>query len=46
MKKITPVSIRIYRLIAAFLVVGAMTGAISLYALSRLGYTRRRLRLA
>jgi len=36
MKKIIPVSIRIYRLIAAFLVVGAMTGAISLYALSRL----------
>lgn len=36
MEKITPVSIRIYRLIAAFLLVGAMTGAISLYTLSRL----------
>ena len=36
MEKITPVSIRNYRLIAAFLLVGAMTGAISLYTLSRL----------
>ena len=35
-QKIVPVSTRIYRLIAAFLVVGIMTGAISLFALSRL----------